>query len=114
MLSFAFAGYTLCDLTKTLPLPPVPVTLGKETTVQPVYGEESKTLLEKSNAGLLRCVPSLPIDLQAPVTAGQLLGTVQVYLGDTMLTEIPVHAGEDIPRMSVWEIYKLMLQTRCE
>lgn len=112
LLSFAFAGYTLCDLTKTLPLPPVPVTLGKETTVQPVYGGEAKTLLEKSNAGLLRCVPSLPIDLQAPVTAGQLLGTVQVYLGDTMLTEIPVHAGEDIPRMSVWEIYKLMLQAR--
>lgn len=114
LLSFAFAGYTLCDLTEILPLPPVPVTLGKEPSVQPVYGGEAKTLLEKSNAGLLRCVPSLPIDLQAPVTAGQLLGTVQVYLGDTMLTEIPVHAGEDIPRMSVWEIYKLMLQARRE
>ena len=112
LLSFAFAGYTLCDLSKTLPLPPVPVTLGQKAAVQPVYGEEPKSLLEKSNTGLLRCVPSLPMDLQAPVTAGQLIGTVQVYLGDTMLTEIPVHAGEDVPRMSVWEIYKLMLYAR--
>ena len=112
LLSFAFAGYTLYDLSKTLPLPPVPVTLGQKAAVQPVYGEEPKSLLEKSNTGLLRCVPSLPMDLQAPVTAGQLIGTVQVYLGDTMLTEIPVHAGEDVPRMSVWEIYKLMLYAR--
>lgn len=113
LLSFAFAGYTLCDLTETLPLPSVPVTLGKEAAVQPMYGEEPKTLLEKSGASLLRCVPSLPTDLEAPVTAGQLIGTVQVYVGDSMLTEIPVVAGEDVPRMSVWEIYKLMLQARC-
>ncbi len=112
LLSFAFAGYTLCDLTDTLPLPSVPVTLGQADHVQPIYGEEPKTLLEKSNAGLLRCVPSLPTDLEAPITAGQLIGSVQVYLGDTMLTEIPVHAGSDVPRMGVWEIYKLMLQTR--
>ena len=113
LLSFGFAGYTLCDLTETLPLPSVPVTLGTESYVQPVYGENPKTLLEKSNAGLLRCVPSLPTDLEAPVAAGQPIGTVQVYLGDTMLTEIPVHAGKAVERMGVWEIYKLMLRERC-
>ena len=113
LLSFAFGGYTLCDLTQILPLPPVPVTLGKEAQVQPIYGEEPKMLLEKTNAGLLRCVPSLPGDLEAPITAGQHIGTVQVYVGDTMLTEIPVCAAEDVPRMGVWEIYKLMLYARC-
>ena len=80
--------------------------------MQPVYGAESKTLLEKSGASLLRCVPSLPETLEAPIADGQLMGTVQIYVGDTMLTEIPVHAGKDIPRMSVWDIYKLILQTR--
>ena len=112
LLSFAFAGYTLCDLTELLPLPTVPVALGKEAYVQPVYGAESKTLLEKSGASLLRCVPSLPETLEAPIADGQLMGTVQIYVGDTMLTEIPVHAGKEIPRMSLWDIYKLMLQAR--
>ena len=112
LLSFAFAGYTLCDLTETLPLPPIPVSLGQTANVQPVYGENAKTLLEKSSTGLLRCIPSLPADLEAPITAGQLIGTVQVYLGDHMLTEIPVHAGSDIPRMGIGEIWKLLVTTR--
>jgi D-alanyl-D-alanine carboxypeptidase (penicillin-binding protein 5/6) len=112
LLSFAFAGYTLCDLTECLPLPPIPVTLGKDTYVQPVYADVSKTLLEKSGASLLRCVPSLPADLEAPIEAGQLIGTVQVYVGDTMYTEIPVCADRDIPRMGVWDIFKHMLLTR--
>ena len=80
--------------------------------MQPIYGEEAKTLLEKSGASLLRCVPSLPADVEAPIAAGDLMGTVQVYVGDTMLTEIPVHAGEAVPRMSIWDICKLMLQAR--
>ena len=112
LLSFAFAGYTLRDLTEMLPLPSIPVTLGKSNRVQPVYGEETKTLLEKSEAGLLKCVPSLPSDLEAPIAAGQQIGTVQVYLGDTMLTELPVIAAEDVPRMSVWDIWKLMFRMR--
>ena len=112
LLNFAFAGYTLCDLTNILPLPAIPVALGKEGTVQPVYGEEAKTLLEKSNAGLLRCVPSLPGDVEAPVTRGQLMGTVQVYSGDTMLTEIPVVAGAAVDRMGITDLWKLLIAAR--
>lgn len=110
LLNHGFAGYTLCDLTAAVPLPTIPVTLGQAESVQPMYGEDARMLLEKQNAGLLRYVPALLETIEAPVLIGQTLGAVQVYSGDTLLAEIPVTAAEEIPRMTVWQIMALLLQ----
>lgn len=110
LLSHGFATYTLCDLTASVPLPRVPVTLGQAEMVMLGYGEDAKMLLEKQNAGLLRYVPCLPETVEAPIRTGQPIGTVQVYSGDALLAEIPVTAAEEVPQMTVWQIMGLLLK----
>ena len=47
LLNYGFASYALKTVIPDEPLPPVPVTLGTQATVQPVLGEENQLLLER-------------------------------------------------------------------
>lgn len=109
LLSYGFANYTVCDLSASVPLPRIPVELGKQNHVLPIYGEDAVTLLEKSTAAGLRFVPELAQQLKAPVTRGQQVGSVKIYSGDTLLRELPVSAGEDVARMGTWDIFLLLI-----
>ena len=53
LLNYGFASYALKTVIPDEPLPPVPVTLGTQATVQPVLGEENQLLLEKAKTGEL-------------------------------------------------------------
>lgn len=109
LLSFGFANFTVCDLSASVPLPRIPVELGKQSHVMPSYGEGTVTLLEKNTAQGLRFVPELAEKLDAPVTAGQHLGSVKVYSGETLLQELPVTAGETVERMTTWDIFLVLV-----
>ena len=76
------------------PLPPVPVTLGTQATVQPVLGEENQLLLEKAKTGELGQSVTLEPSVQAPVAVGDRLGTLTVTSGGEVLAELPLLAGE--------------------
>ena len=36
---------------------------------------------------------------------GQVIGTLRVMAGDTLLKELPLTAEADVPRLSYWEIW---------
>ena len=109
LLSYGFANFTVCDLSASVPLPRIPVELGKQGYVMPSYGEAAVTLLEKQTAQGLRFVPELSETLEAPVTAGQQIGSVKVYSGETLLRELPVLASETVERMSTWDIFLVLV-----
>jgi len=109
LLSYGFANYTVCDLSASVPLPRIPVELGKQGYVLPSYGEDAVTLLEKHSAQGLRFVPELAETTEAPVTAGQQIGSVKVYSGETLLRELPVLASETVERMTTWDIFLVLV-----
>ena len=93
-------------------LPPIPVSLGTQATVQPVLGEDTHLLLEKAQAGDLRQTVSLPESLEAPVAAGSQIGTLTVTAGDgQVVAELPLLAGEDVPRVTFGQMLARMLRT---
>ena len=100
LLNWGFAGYTLKTVTPEEPLPPVPVRLGVQETVQPVLGEERKILLDRSVVGDLRQEVTLPEEVEAPVQPGDVLGVLTVYAGDSQAAEVPLTAGEAVPRLT--------------
>ena len=53
LLNYGFSTYTLENVVPESALPPVPVSLGTQATVQPVLGENTHLLLEKAKAGSL-------------------------------------------------------------
>ncbi len=54
LLNYGFSTYTLENVVPESALPPVPVSLGTQATVQPVLGENTHLLLEKTKAGSLQ------------------------------------------------------------
>lgn len=109
LLNYAFANYTLCRLRPDDALPPVPVTLGKSDCVQPVYPEVAEAVIEKSRAANLRYDLQLIEQAEAPVSAGDPLGTLTVYSGDEQIAELTVTAAHTVERMSTFGIFARML-----
>lgn len=110
LLSHGFATYALKTIVPETPLPPIPVTLGTQATVQPVIGEGGTLLLEKANSGDLQQTVSLPDTLDAPICAGDVLGTMTVTSGEDVIAEIPLLAGEDVPRMTFGQVLLWVLK----
>ena len=100
LLSYGFSTYALKTVAPDSPLAPVPVRLGTQATVQPVLGDGSTLLLEKSRAGELTQSLSILDSVDAPVAKGTPLGTMTVSSGESVLAEIPILAGEDIPKIT--------------
>ena len=111
LLNYGFSSYALKDVVPEAVLPPVSVSLGTQATVQPVLGEDTHLLLEKALAGDLRQAVSLPESLEAPVAAGEPIGTLIVTSGSgETVAELPLLAGEEVPRITFVQMLLRVLQ----
>ncbi|MCI8328143.1 MAG: D-alanyl-D-alanine carboxypeptidase [Oscillibacter sp.] len=113
LLNHGFASYALRRIVPEGPLPPVPVELGAQATVQPVLGEGSALLLEKGKAGDLSQSVTLEERVSAPVALGDRLGTLHVSSGGEVVSEIPLLAGEEVPRVTYGQMLTRMLKLAC-
>ena len=109
LLNFAFANYAVCPLRSPDALPPVCVELGEYDSVQPVYGGNEGLLLEKSNIGDLKYEFILPNSLEAPIAQGQQIGEMVVYSAGNELARVPLLAGNEVKKLTVFRMYGRML-----
>ena len=100
LLNYGFSTYALAEIAPQEPLAPVPVRLGAEDAVQPVLPSGSTLLVEKTKAGQLTPSVELPAEVEAPVAAGQALGTLTVRAGDEVLLELPLQAEQAVEKLS--------------
>ena len=110
LLNYGFANYTLVQAEGKTPIPPVEVLLGESGSIQPGIAEGGALLVRKSEAGLLRWETVLPERVYAPVEAGEELGEMRVYSGDTLLRALPLVAPEAVERLGVWHIFCRILE----
>lgn len=108
LLSYGFSTVALKKIVPEAPLTPIPVTLGTQSTVQPVLGDGSTLLLEKSKTDLKQSI-SLAESVEAPVPKGTQLGTLTVSSADEVLAEIPILAGEEVPRITYGQMLLKLL-----
>ncbi len=113
LLTYGFSNYALEKVVPETPLPPVPVELGTQATVQPVLGEGSALLLEKAKAGTLTQSVELPASIPAPVAAGDPIGTLTVTSGEEVVAQLPLLAGEEIPRVTFWQMFTRLARMAC-
>ena len=92
--------------------PAVPETIShlNQATVQPVLGEGAALVLEKS-AGELSQSVTLAESIDAPVAVGDPLGTMTVTAGEQVVAEIPILAGEEVPRVTYGQMLMRLLRT---
>lgn len=105
LLDVGFANYSLCPLTMEEPLPEVRVELGRTDTVGVQYGGEPYALVAGKGQ-----TPQYELELkrsvQAPVSAGDQLGTLTVTLGGETVAQVPLCAGEDVQRIGFFGLFK--------
>ena len=110
LLTHGFSTYELKKIMPEVPLAPISVELGTQSTCQPVLGEGATLLLEKARVGELRQQVEVVTELTAPVAAGDLLGTMAVYAEEEVLAEIPVVAGETVERLTFGQVFGRILK----
>ncbi len=111
LLNYGFSAYTLASADTGEPLPAIPVTMGEAETVALTLPAEGITAVaEKAQAAALERRLDLPETLAAPVTAGQQVGTLRLYSGETELLAVPLLASEDVPARSWGRMFTDLLR----
>lgn len=101
MLDHGFANYTLyTPQVDPALLTPVNVLRGTEETVAVTEGTITPLLLKKGEEKGLTSTIELAEDLEAPVEAEQIVGTVTVSREGEVLAEYPLRAVREVPRLN--------------
>ena len=103
LLDQGFAAYAL--VTPEAPEAQVRVKLGTQPQIRAVPGEDTQLLIDKSQKSLLQTQVALELEVDAPVSKGQRLGTLTVTAGGQTLAQIPLVAEDAVPRLTFWQIF---------
>lgn len=105
LLTFGFANYTLMDVYPGEALPPIDVTLGEASVVQPVLKGCGRILVDKADLNKITTSVQLTDRVEAPVEAGQKLGTMTVYLDGVEQQVIPIVADQAVSRLTLGGVF---------
>lgn len=112
LLDFGFANY----LSVTPPpidgeLKPVPVLRGTEVEVRVIPNNPGSVVMEKGAADALTQEVHLVEDVEAPVEAGQVLGTVEVLVSGEVVSSYHLKAAAGIEKLTVGKAFQRLLTT---
>ena len=110
LLNFGFANYTLVDVRPGQALPPVDVLMGVEETVQPVVERCARILVEKSALDKVTTELKLAADVEAPVEAGQKLGSMIVRVDGIEREVIPIVTDREVERLTIGGVFTRFLE----
>ena len=110
MLDYGFVNFALVSPDLTEHTTTVPVKLGRSPALSAVLGGETQMLIDKGKKSSVTTEVTLVESVTAPVTKGQVLGTMTVKAGDQLLAEVPLVAAEDVPRLSWGDIFVKVLR----
>ena len=109
LLNYGFAGWALTAVYPDQALSPVPVLLGQQDTVQPVPQRECVILAEKGQEGAITTQVELAQSVEAPVEAGQQLGTFHIFVNGEQRDSIPLVAAQEVGRLGVGDLFRGLL-----
>ena len=114
MLDWGFANYAAVELTvdKNL-ITDVNVLSGFDKTVKPIVESGTTVLVKKGDENNIETVTNLPIDVEAPVEKGQVLGEVKFLLNNEEIGCIKLYAEKEIKKMTFFEQLKRFLTAVC-
>ena len=109
LLDYGFANYTVVPVYPEVPLAPIDVLLGAQPQVQPQPERDCRLLVRKGEETQVTTRLSLAENVEAPVEQGQILGKLEVYVGDTLRDTIPILSSQPVDRLSIPGIFSQML-----
>lgn len=112
MLDYGFSTYSRTQIAAPGDLigRTVPVKLGARDKVDVALGKGLSLLLRPGQAEKLRYETQLPESLQAPVSKGQQIGTIQVLLEEQLVAELPAVAAQEVRLPGLLEGFSRLLE----
>ena len=114
MLDWGFANYACVQLNvdKSM-LTNVNVISGFEKTVKPKANDGTRALVKKGEEKNIETKVNLPVDVEAPVEKGQVLGEVSFTLNGKEIGSISLYAEKEIKKMTFYEQFRRFLISAC-
>ena len=112
LLDYGFANYAVItpELTEAAD---VAVKLGKTPSIAVRLGDSASLLIDKSQKSSVTTQIRLEEQVTAPVSQGQRLGTMQVLVGEQILSEVPLVAAEGVERLTWSDLFVTVLKRAC-
>ena len=110
MLDYGFSSFvSYTPPEETRQAAPIPVLRGQAEQVAVAVDIPDAVLLKKGTEKQVQPVWELAEDLEAPVAAGQVVGTLRLTVGEETVGEYTARAAADVPRMSFRYAYSLLV-----
>ena len=109
LLDYGFANFARFDPTLDQPAQ-VPVLLGAAPAVEAVLSQTGGLLVDKGQRISITTQIELLDQIEAPVSQGQRLGTMQLHCQGQILAQIPLVAKNAVPRLDYGDILTLILR----
>ena len=109
LLDYGFANFARFDPTLDQPAQ-VPVLLGAAPAVEAVLSQTGGLLVDKGQRISITPQIELLDQIEAPVSQGQRLGTMQLHCQGQILAQIPLVAKNAVPRLDYGDILTLILR----
>ncbi len=110
MLDYGFASYvSYTPPQELMKLSPIPVLKGQADSVEIAVDMPPSLLLKKGTESTVKPLTEIVADLEAPVHAGQVVGTWKLMAGDKALGEYTVRATQEVPRWDFRYAYSLLV-----
>ena len=110
LLDYGFANFAPYTPDLSAALTPLRVRMGQKETVTLEAGEVQPVVVAKEEATNVTTETHLPDAVDAPIEAGQELGSVTVKSGDKTLLTIPLAAAEAVDRLRFGDVYQSFLR----
>ena len=112
LLEYGFANYTQRMLAKKGEIlrKNVEIPGGTPKYVNLVAKDDIRVVLKRGEENQIKKEIELLPDVQAPVEMGQKLGTLNVYIGDTLIGQSDAIAEAQVKRATLWEAVNTILR----
>lgn len=109
LLDYGFANFALFSIAEELETKEIPVSFGKEETVELEFGETPATLVEKSKLSSIKKEINLPTEVKAPLKKGETVGNIKIFSENNLLCEVPIICKYDVNRLGFGDIFNSFL-----
>ena len=112
LLDYGFANYAVItpELTEAAD---VTVKLGKTSSIGVRLGDSASLLIDKGQKSSVTTQIHLEEQVTAPVSQGQRLGTMQVLVGEQILSEVPLVAADGVERLTWGDLFVKVMKRAC-
>ncbi|MBE7049017.1 MAG: D-alanyl-D-alanine carboxypeptidase [Ruminococcaceae bacterium] len=106
LLDYGFANYTIAGTLLTdEELKPISVTKGTSNQVETAVADGFHVLVSKAKVGSIEKVIQLPDQVEAPIRAGDKLGTAEFSIDGQLIGGTDILAKQDVPRVSPFGMF---------